>query len=293
MTTTTTRGPASLPIQPIGQQQFRAAVRGAAATILSRPVMWLLVGVWLLQVLVFAYVVNSLLAADAEAAVGINLRGEVSPFWPLASMPMYGAPVFVLIGVLASASDYRYGTLRLILPRFRSRVPFIVARWICVLIIAVVAAIATTVLAIGSSLALSPVTDLAWVLPSVGDMVIGTASGVLIVAALATFGFTLGVMTRSVLSGLLFGLGWTIGLEVLLLPMLTPLLDGLVTLRALLPGGAAGSLAGSLGESAGLNFSQTVGVTVLVEPGVAIISLVLWTVLGITASALVFRRRDV
>lgn len=277
---------------------FLVALRGAAATYLRRPAPWVLVGIWLLQIVIFAYVVNAAVyqGSTDEAlrdAVGRNLTGELAAVWPLGSMPMYGAPVFVILGALASASDYRYGTLRLVLTRFGSRTQLLLARWACVALMSAVVSGLTLAVAFPTSALVSRWLGLPPSTPALGDVASAFGVGALIIATLATIGFVAGVLTRSALGAVLGGAGWVIGVEVLLLAMLTPAVAGLATVRGVLPAGAAGSVAASLAGDAGVDLAATLGVAELVPPAAAVAVMCGWTVLGLVVALLLFRRRDV
>lgn len=295
---TTTAAEPRVPQTPTSVvKRWGSAMQGASATYLRRPLVWAIALIWLLQVVVFAYLINAMVYQSAPddplmSSVVANLRGEAAPIWPLASMPMYGSPVFILLGVLASGSDYRNGTLRLVMPRFGSRGTFLLAKWACLALLSAVLSILTEAVSLVTSLAVSGVTDQQFVFPAFTDVLSGVAVGALIILTLGSIGFMLTVVTESVLGGFLLGLGWTLGIEIVLLPMLSPLADWVDTVRGLLPTGAAGSLVASLAEGSGVELETALGVTCLVEMPWPLISLIAWNVLCLTIALRSFRRRD-
>lgn len=276
---------------------FGTTLSAAAMIYLRRPVVWVLVVVWLLQVAVFAYLINALVFQSnpddpVMAAVVGNLSGQAAATWPLASMPLYGSPVFILLGALASGSEYRYGTLRVIIPRSGGRVSYVVASWLCVAIVCVITSLLTLVVSWAMSAALSGVTDQEVTAPAFSEMLTAFGLGALIILTMASLGFSLALLTRSILVGLVLGVGWIVGIEILLLSMLAPVAEWIDGLRGVLPAGAAGSAVADIGDDADLVLSSTVGVSDLVDTPVAVAVLAVWLVLCVVVSVAAFRRRD-
>lgn len=273
------------------------ALTATRSTYLRRPVVWTLVGVWLLQVVVFAYLVNALVYSGdpsdpVMSDVVRNLRGDAAATWPLASMPMYGAPVFTLLGALAAGSPFRYGTLRVVVPRAGGRMPVVLASWLCVAALSVVVGILTMVASVATSAALAGVVDRPVSVPTVGELAAGAGAGALIVLALASLGFVLALVARSVLVGVVVGVGWVIGVEVLLLSMLSPVAGWVDALRGVLPAGASGSVAAGVGVGPELALASTVGVTELLPVTASLLVLGGWTAACVVVAVMVFQRRD-
>lgn len=295
--TTTAAKPEKTQATSSPMKRWGPALEGASATYLRRPMVWWIALIWLFQVVVFAYLVNAMVYQSSPddpmmSSVVANLRGEAAPIWPLASMPMYGAPVFILLGVLGSGLDYRNGTLRMVMPRYGHRTTFLMAKWGCLVLLSIVLSVLTVAVSLAASFALTGVTDQEFLFPALTDILSGVAVGALVILTLGSVGFMLAVLTESVLGGFLIGLGWTLGIEILLLSMLSPLADWVDTLRGFLPTGAAGSLVASLAEGRDVELETSMGVSSLIDMPGPLISLVVWILLSLVVSLVVFRRRD-
>ena len=277
---------------------FGAALRGGVATFLARPLVWALVAVWLLQIVVFAYAINAAVYSrnpdsPASALIADSLGVNAAHAWPLAAMPTYGSFVFVLLGALAGASDYRFGTFRLILPRYASRTGLLGARIVCLAVLSVVVSALTLLTSFAASAIVSSSLKLDAGAPPVSDVLVSLALGALVVFVMTAIGFALSLALRSLLGGFLAGFGWAIGIEVLLMRMLSPLAGWVDGVRGLLPVGSSSTLIAAVGEKAGLDTAATAGLSELVSPWAAAAALIAWTVILFATAIALFRRRDV
>lgn len=248
-----------------------AALQGGVVTFLARPLVWVLVVVWLFQIVVFAYAINAAVVSQApssqtNAVIVACLGVNAAHAWPLASMPTYGAFVFILLGSLAGASDYRYGTFRLILPRYASRAGLLGARFACLAVLSVVMSALTLLVSFAASAIVSPSLGLDAAAPPVSDVVVSLGLGALVILAMMAIGFAASIALRSLLGGFLVGFGWAVGIEVLLLRMLSPLADWVDSVRGLLPVGASSTLIARVGERAGLDTAATTGLSEARQP---------------------------
>ena len=283
--------------RPPASAGFGAAMRGAVALFLARPLTWLLVLVWLLQIVVFAYTINASVysqdpSSGTNVLIGSNLHVEAAHVWPLASMPTYGSFVFVLLGAFAGGSDYRYGTFRLILPRYSSRAGLLGARVVVLAVLAVIISALTVAVSFAASFVVSSFLDFEVKFPAATDLALSIGLGSLVVITLMAAGFAASLILRSLLGGFLTAFLWVVGVEVLLLSMLAPLADWLRGVRGSLPVGASSSLVAVLGERVGIDTSSTAGMSELVSPWVATAALCGWTFLLFAGAISVFQYRD-
>ena len=298
MTTTTKRTAITKRTASRSSAGFGAALQGGVATFMARPLVWVLVAVWLLQVVIFAYAINAAVySQNPGSPTGTLLAGSlgvnVAHVWPLASMPTYGSFVFVLLGALAGASDYRFGTFRLILPRYASRTGLLGARIVCLAVLSVVVSALTLLTSFAASAIVSSSLKLDTGVPPVSDVLVSLALGALVVFVMTAIGFALSLALRSLLGGFLAGFGWAIGIEVLLMRMLSPLAGWVDGVRGLLPVGSSSTLIAAVGEKAGLDTAATAGLSELVSPWAAAAALIAWTVILFATAIALFRRRDV
>lgn len=277
---------------------FASALRGELWLAQHRPAPWVTMAIWAGCLAVFAYLVSYLVLGNPEwADPSLSMSEHYAPllpaavtYYPLASLPLYGAPQLAILGVILSAGDYSRGTLRTLLPRFPSRVPVIAARLLAVCLIALVAAVVTTGTGVVASLAVSAATGVESALPGVGALAAAIGIGWLVAWTFIVVGFAVGVAVRSLIGAIVVAAGWVLGVESLLIGMTAPLAPAVSVIQGLLPVGASSSLISSqVPDGVAI-------VPALAHPtgaGVGAVVLVGWILAAGLVSAWVFTRRDV
>ena len=250
--------------------------------------------VWLLQIVLFAYVANyvvSLTLTDLAADQLQAMRDSVLPGGitgaVVGSLPMYGGPVMVILGALIGAGDQRSGVLRTVLSRFPERGRFMAAKLIAVTLLIGVLMAVTFLVALACGSVVAAVEGAPWTLPSAMDLVAGFGAAWLIGTAWAVFGLAIAVLTRSLAGTIAIGLLWALVAEQVVhgLAAVAPVLE---TFRGVLLSGASAVLADAVGSSGGMPAGSP---DLSVGTGVGI--LFLWIAVGAVVSIVVFRQRDV
>ncbi|MEV0615162.1 hypothetical protein AB0I81_17695 [Nonomuraea sp. NPDC050404] len=266
------------------------AVSGGLFTLRRRPAVRILAAVWLAQVVGFAYLLSYVLYQTAGAESG-NLLPSLLPArsadYIVGSLPLWGGPVLVILGALASGTDFRTGSLVTLLPRFPDRTWFMLGRFAALVAITAGYAVLTLVVTAASSFVISLMAGEPAHWPGPVAWLRGFAAVWLVMTAFAALGYSMGVVTRSLPAAIGIGLLWTPGAENVL-AMLAGAFEPLTPLRAALLSPSAGSLAAAMTPEDGAP-----GVAAISSPAVAITVLACWIVIPLLVSLAVFRRRDV
>lgn len=274
---------------------------GAELMALSRrPGVRNAVGIWLLQILVFAYGVqytvyramgSELDPAQADTMVQAMTPG-VAGTYTAASVPGYGIPIFVVLGALVAASDYRWGTLGTLLSRCPHRMSFLWARFTALLVVIALTAVLTVLVGVAAAAVVTSVEG-GPLGVGAGDL-LGGAAGIWVMATgYAALGFSLGILLRSLMTASVVGVAWLIGVEMLLIGGLAGAVPFIDAARAVLLSPSVGSVAAAL-DGGGVTSGQGLpGVGAVTDGWVAVAVIVVWTVLGLLLAGRAFRRRDV
>lgn len=274
---------------------YASAVHGEAMLTRHRAAVWVSVIVWALCITVFAYLVSYLsttggdwYTAEQQHAVLTTMLPGATSYYALASLPLYGAPQFAILGAILGASDHGRGTIRTLVSRFPRRTPFIAARLTNLGVVTAVIAVVTLLTSIAGSLVVAAVSGRSAALAAPDELAAAGGAIWLVAATFLTLGFAVGTLTRSVIAAVAISAAWILGVESLLVGMLAPVVPALASLQQVLPVGATSSLAaGFVPEGV-----QTVpALTATTTPGVAALVLLAWTVVaGATGGALLHRR---
>ncbi|ALJ18939.1 hypothetical protein [Microbacterium sp. No. 7] len=275
---------------------FASALRGELLLSRRRLAPWISLGVWAACIAVFAYLVSYLSTVGADWYTPEQQRQLVdallpsgTSFYVLASLPLYGAPQFAILGAILGASDYARGTIRTIAARFPDRTPLLTARLTSLVAVSAVAALVTMLTSVVSSIGIAIAAQREIAFPPLADLAV--AATVVWIAALAfiAIGFALGVATRAAIAAIAIAVGWMLGVEALLIGMLAPSVPALETLQGLLPTGAASSLAAALAPAGQQTVPAMVAAT---TPGAAVVVLAAWIILAGGVSGILMQKRD-
>jgi ABC-2 type transport system permease protein len=284
-----------------------AAVAGTfSAEILKlrkRPATWVLLGAVLVLTQVFGYILpysswltgspnDQTQGLDPEGVLAGTLPGELVPT-SLGGFPVFAGALALVLGALATGSEYGWGTMQTALTQRPTRLALYggkllalaaTALAVVLLTMAVDAAVATAIAAVESQ----PIE-----FPAAAELAKGIASGWLILGMWAGFGAVLGFAFRSVALPVGLGVVWVLGVENLVSGVADSLLTGLRPLRDLLPGVNAGSLVWALAPAGGAGGEPAPGVVDAVGGTRATLSLLLYLAAFAAAGAFLVRRRDV
>lgn len=275
-------------------------LRAELFSLSRRPGVRIAVGVWLAQILVFAYVVqytvyramgSELDPTQAASMVGA-LAPELAGTYVAASVPGYGIPVFVVLGALVAASDYRFATMGTLLARCPQRVSFLLARYGALLVALAATAVLTVLVGLVGGTVLTMLEGGPLGI-DLGNLVVGASGVWLMSAGYATLGFALGVVLRNLMTASVVGIAWLVGVEMLLIGGLAGALPVVDAVRSVLLTPSVGSLAAAL-DTGGVTSGQGLpGVGAVTEGWVAVLVILLWVAVALVLAVRAFRRRDV
>lgn len=275
---------------------FRNALRGELAWARGSRVVWTSTGAWATCVVIFAYLVSYLTtvggdwySAEQQAMFVKTMLPISTGYYVLASLPMYGAPQFAILGAILGASGYAAGTLATVAARFRARTPLVAARLLTLVLVAAVTAVFTLLASVLSSLGVAALSGNPAVFPPVTELITALLVIWLVTATFLALGFAIGTLLRRTLAAAILALVWILGVETLLLGMLAPVVEPLTVLQGYLPVGATTSLAAGLIPAG----QQTIpAMTAATGPVVALLVLLGWTAAAGSVAFMTFRRRD-
>lgn len=275
---------------------FLNALRGELTYVRSNRAIWISLSIWAACVIVFAYLVSYLSTVGAawytpeQQALFVNamLPGGTG-YYVLASLPMYGAPQFAILGAILGASGYVSGTIRTVTARFPGRPPLMAARLAVLVLVAAAAAMFTLAASIVSSLGVAAASETSVEFPPLTDLAVAFAAIWLVAATFIALGFGIGTLVRRTLAATVIVLVWTLGIEMLLVGMLAPVFQPLADLQGYLPAGATASLAASLIPAGQQTMPAMIAAT---GPSVATVVLLGWLLAAGIVSMRVFQRRD-
>jgi ABC-2 type transport system permease protein len=171
----------------------------------KRAATWILLGIWTVLGVFFAYVVPY--ALDSDDAVG-----GVEQFFPeslpgtlLEGFPFFGGVFALMLGVFALGSEYGWGTLKTLFTQRPGRFRVLAAKLAALAIVLVPFVLALFVAGAVSSYVIAQIEDAPVNWPSAWLLVRAIAAGWLILAAWAALGVLLGVLTRG--TSLAIGVG--------------------------------------------------------------------------------------
>ena len=261
----------------------------------KRASTWILLGIWTLLALVFAYIVpyvqylNGTTRRPLDDLLPQHLVAQL-----MAGFPFFGGVFALMLGVLAFGSEYGWGTLKTLFTQRPGRLRIVSAKLAglavtlvgFVLVAFALGALASYVIAVREG------ADVAW--PSAWLLVRGLGAAWLILAVWAALGIFLAVLSRGTSLAVGIGILYSLVIEGLLsaLASQVSLLDHLVQffLRA-----NGYSLAAALGVS-----TQDVGDRgpgsfsgPFVSGGQALLVLASYLVVLVAGSCWLLRRRDV
>lgn len=276
-----------------------ASVRAALFASRRRPAVWSVGITWLVLALVFGlgipYLVHRALAGDPEQAKAAQeLLAVVLPdqlaTTGIGLFPLFGGAIVVILGALLLGSEYRWGTLHLILAQRPRRAQVIAGHAVALVLIALGLVVATFVAmaAVTALLATVEGQDVTW--PGAGVLLRAVGAAWLICATHASLGFFLAAVFRSSATAIAVGLVWTLVIEnaVSGLALVLPPFE---VVQKLLLAPSSGALAGALGARSQFD-GGTPGVVAATSGWLPAAVLAAYLVLAIAGTIWVTNRRD-
>lgn len=269
----------------------------------KRPATWILLGVVLGLTQLFGYVLpySSWLTSDQnfqtqglnpQAVLAGTLPGELVPT-SLGGFPVFAGALALILGALATGSEYGWGTWQTALTQRPTRLAVYGGKLLALAASTLGIVLATFALNATVAGVIATVESRALDYPSVVELAQGIGSGWLILGMWAGLGAVLGFAFRGVALPIGLGVVWVLGVENLVSAVAGSLLTSLRSLRDLLPGVNAGSLVWSLAPGGGSSGDVPPGVSDAVTGGRATLGLALYVIAFAVAGAALIRRRDV
>jgi ABC-2 type transport system permease protein len=171
----------------------------------KRAATWILLGIWTLLGVFFAYVIPY--ALDPEDATGgidqllpHSLAGNL-----IAGFPFFGGVFALMLGVFAFGSEYGWGTLKTLFTQRPGRLRVFAAKLAALAIALIPFVVVLFAAGAVASIVIARIEDAPADLPSAWLLVRALAAGWLILAVWAALGVLLGIVTRG--TSLAIGIG--------------------------------------------------------------------------------------
>jgi ABC-type transport system involved in multi-copper enzyme maturation permease subunit len=260
----------------------------------KRAATWILLGIWTVLGIFFAYVIPY--ALDPEDATGglqqflpESLAGTL-----LEGFPFFGGVFALMLGVFAFGSEYGWDTLKALFTQRPGRLRVFVAKLAALGIVLVAFVVCLFVAGAVASFVIAQIEDAPVAYPSAWLLVRAIGAAWLMLAVWAALGVTLGVLTRGTSLAIGVGILYALVIEGLL-SALTTSVDALEPLTQVFLRANGYSLAAALGSSVESIGSSGPGSFdgPFVSGGQAVAVLVAFVAAFAALAGFVLRRRDV
>jgi ABC-2 type transport system permease protein len=278
-----------------------SSTRAELLRLLKWPVTWVVVGVWSVMNLFFAYILSYLTyrtaVSDGDDLLARAQMADMSlaqlPATLVQGLPMFGGAVVLILAALATGSGYGWTTWKTVFAQGPRRLTAFVGTIAALAVIVTGLVLLTLTLDVLASIVVQSAESQALVWPAFGSLAEGVGAALLIMLTFTLGGAVLGVIARSPALSVGLGLVWALVVENLLRGV-AQLLGPLETITDVLPGTAAGSLAGALGATGpgGAAGTGTPGVLTTLTGTSATGLLVVYAVVFLAVMAVAVRRRD-
>jgi ABC-type transport system involved in multi-copper enzyme maturation permease subunit len=280
---------------------FTRATRAELFRLRRWPAFWVVVAAWLLLNALFSYAFNFATYAGGEdnfstqgqsraELLATILPSGVADTLPQ-GMPLFGGAIMMVLGAIAAGNGYGWGTWKTVFTQGPSRTATVAGSMAAVAVLVAGLLVATLLADVAMSLgiALLESQPVAW--PSMGDLLLSLAGGLLVMEMWAMAGYFLGTVARGPAVSVGLGLVWALVIEGLLRGV-GGSLDAVAVLTHFLPGTAAGSLIGRLVDVAA-DADPTPGLLETLSTSRALLTLAVWLLALPLGSWWLARRRDV
>jgi ABC-2 type transport system permease protein len=263
-----------------------------------RPAVAATLATWLVLAAVFGYLfpyfnyTSAATQADrADALPGLlQALPAAVPTTSISGLPVFAAALAILLGVLATGSEYGWRTVTIVFTQGLPRTTVTVCKIGALLLVLLAVLLASFAINTGAAVLVAAGADRPVRWPSAIDLGAGLAAGILIAAMWCAGGVLLATVLRGTAVPLGLGIVWALAVENLLrtgtnIPVLG-------TLQQYTPGSAAGSLVATVGaptQGAG----GTPGITENLSGTTAAVVLLAYLIAFACATILTVRSRDV
>ncbi|UFS94981.1 ABC transporter permease subunit [Nocardia huaxiensis] len=262
------------------------------------PAFWIVLGVWILLNLTFAYLFNYLAYTTGDSSRMSNGQPRevlLQLMLPAAvpevftqGMAMFGGALMLVLGALAVGSGYGWGSWKTVLTQGPSRVSalggVVVSLAVTVVSLVVVAFVVDT----GVAALIAATEGQSLALPAVSKILAGIVSGSAILGMWTLAGAFIGAIARGPALAVGLGLVWVLVVENLLRGV-AGIFTPIEVLTDYLPGTAAGSLAGSMRTTGG---PATPGVVDILTRTESLVALAVYVAIFAAGTVFLIRRRD-
>ena len=243
---------------------------------------------WVMLVIVAAFAILEMVAQALISPGSVNYAFPGGFLEGLAPVPIVGTFVMMVLGALLIGSEYGYDTWKNLLIRRAGRTPFILSKWLSLLIATVVGLIVLLVLGQLTGLLLNGVFHLAGpaLTLSPGKVLVIVLMQALVPLIAGTVALMGAVIGRSSVAGIVIGIAWF---------SIDSLLGGFVPLASLSNAAAfiQAKLAGVVMASNGSISPVHLPASLQGPQGLIPVAVVLcYLVVPLVVAATVFRRRD-
>jgi ABC-2 type transport system permease protein len=264
----------------------------------KRPATWLIAGVWVVLSLVFGYVFpffsyqgGSSGTVDPERVLAEALPAELVPA-AVQGFPMFAGALALLLGAIATGSEYQWQTVKTILTQGPRRTSVYGGKVVALGSITFVLVLVTFLVDAGAAWLIATVTNHPAAWPSFGDLLVGFAGGWLVVAMWCWAGLFLGILLRGTALAVGLGLVWALAVENLV-RIFASILAPVDAVQKFMPGTNAGALVAALGVPVQGSTGGTPGVTAVVTGAHAAMVLAGYVVAFVLVAGILLNRRDV
>jgi ABC-2 type transport system permease protein len=253
---------------------------------------------WAMMVVGFGFLVPYIVYATMDPGKHAGRAGLLATLLPAAAgtttagtYPVFGGAIMLILGVLVTGPEYRWGTWTARLVQGPSRTQVVLAKFGTGAVAAAVIATAALAASIVASavIALTEQRPLIW--PATWAVLASLGIAAFISIAWMSVGAALGVLFRGVGTALGVGLLWTLGLENAV-SGLAGAVPAMEPVRAVLLGPASGSLVAALGEPS-VSKGGALGVGAYMSATTACAVLLGYAAISIAVATLVTRHRDI
>ena len=260
----------------------------------KRTSTWVLMAIWGAMGLFFGYILPYLIddvgpRRDSDPLAPLLPDAFVSS--TLGGFPFYGGAIALMLGVLSIGSEFGWGTFKTLFTQRAGRGKVFAAKTGALAVMLIPFVLVEFAIGAGASAFIASREDVAITWPPVMDIVAGVGASWLILATWAVFGMVLAVATRGTSLAIGVGIIWALVIEGLLGSFATSI-SWLAWTNDLMLRSNAYSLIEPLGGVA-----DTDGPGVFDGPYVdvtqALVTMTLTIAVGIGASYILLRRRDV
>lgn len=240
------------------------------------------------------YIVYLALPSDAEQDTAALLDAVLLPSsanTALGSYPLFGGAIMLILGVLVTGPEFRWGTWTARFTQGPGRGQVIVAKAVVGAVVATLLTVGALVAAMSTSAVITAIEGSPMALPPLVEILGAVAGASLISTVWTTIGMSLAVILRGTTTALIAGLLWALAFENII-SGLAQVLSALEPVRAVLPGVAGGSLVAALGAPT-QDSGGSPGVVAVMDAPVALLVMAFYVAAALGAAILLTRRRDV